>query len=746
VSQAISLKSFILFISALALGSLPVLSQESLLRVIGNMNESIVFDGKPDEAAWEHLEPFPLISHMPVFGNPPSEQSMVRMGYDEQYVYVGGLLYVSDPSFIQAVGKKRDMETMSSDFFLLSLDTYNDKENALLFATNPLGLRWDAAVSNDGTMTMDQIPLNMDWNTFWEVKASYDELGWYFEMQIPISSLRFQDINGQTVMGMSIFRWIPGKDEGDIYPATSNEWGPYSQMKPSLYQEVVFEDLSPKKPLHITPYVLTSFEQTNLINEAETAYDYRQAFKFEPGLDVKYGINPNTVLDLTVNTDFAQVEADDQQFNLTRFSLFFPEKRKFFLERSSIFDFAMGGQNNLFYSRRIGLHEGEPVRIWGGARLNSRINNWDLGLLNLQTASFEELPSENFGAFRVKKRAFNENSYLGGMLTTRLGVDGSYNIGYGLDGVVRVFGDDYLTIRLAQTLQDSAENNPLSMNPSSITVDWERRKQEGLSYSAGFTYSGTDFEPGIGFEMIDDFVATAPELRYTWISPEESWLQTHYIRLFNYVFYRLPDYSLMMYNLNPTWSFSSKNSWMGSVGLVYRIDQLVEDFDLADPVIVPTGRYEYLSTELMLQTPGTSSFYSILMFEGGAYFDGYKLSPSVQPKWNLGASVELGGIYRLDLIRFPDRMQSLNNHIVGLRALYMFSTKLSFSAFVQYNSAINKVLSNVRFRYNPREGTDLYVVFNEGRNTWLEREVPHLPAYDQRNVTVKFSYTFEVQR
>ena len=728
------------------MSSLPALAQEQERPVIGKMNSTIVFDGIPDEEAWDALQPFPMISHMPVFGNTPSEQSVIRIGYDEQFVYVGGLLYVSDPSYIRAVGKKRDMETMSSDFFMLSCDTYNDKENSLLFATNPLGLRWDAAVSNDGTMNMDKMPVNMDWNTFWEVKTSYDDKGWYFEMQIPISSLRFQDIDGETTMGISVFRWIPAKNEGDIYPAISNEWGQTSHLKPSLYQEVVFEDLSPKKPLYITPYILTSFEQENTLNEGETAYEYGQDFKFEPGLDVKYGINPNTVLDLTVNTDFAQVEADDQQFNLTRFSLFFPEKRKFFLERSSIFDFAMGGQNNLFYSRRIGLYEGEPVRIWGGARLNSRINDWDIGILNLQTASFEDLPSENFGAFRVKKRAFNENSYLGGMLTTRLGVDGSYNIGYGLDGVVRVFGDDYLTIRIAQTLQDSAENNPLSMNPSSITVDWERRKQEGLSYSAGLTYSGTDFNPGIGFEMIDDFIATAPELRYTWISPEESWLQSHYLSFFNYVFFRLPGYSLMMYNLQPTWSFSSKNSWMGSASLVYRIDQLVEDFELADPVIVPVGRYQYLSTELMLMTPGSSSFYAIFMFEGGGYFDGYSISPSVQPKWNLGASVELGGIYRIDFIRFPERNQSLTNHIAGLRALYMISTKLSLSAFVQYNSAINKVLSNVRFRYNPREGNDLYVVFNEGRNTWLEREVPHLPAYDQRNITVKYTYTFEIQR
>jgi len=668
------------------------------------------------------------------------------MGYDEHFVYVGGLMYVSDPSFVRAVGKKRDMETMNSDFFMLSFDSYNDKENSLIFATTPQGLRWDAAVSNDGTMTMDQVPLNMDWNTFWEVKASFDEKGWYFEMLIPISSLRFQDIDGQTVMGLSVFRWIPAKNEGDVFPAISNEYGQFSHLKPSLYEEVVFEELSPKKPLLITPYLLTGFDQGNELNDAESAYEYKQDFKFEPGLDIKYGINPNTVLDLTINTDFAQVEADDQQFNTTRFSLFFAEKRKFFLERSSIFDFAMGGQNNLFYSRRIGLYEGSPVRIWGGARLNSRIGDWDLGLLNLQTASFDDLPSENFGTFRVKKRAFNDYSYLGGMLTTRLGVDGTYNIGYGLDAVVRVFGDDYLIIRVAQTLMDSVENNPLSMDPTSITVDWERRKQDGLSYSAGLTYSGTNFEPGIGFEMIDDFIATAPNLQYTWISPEESWLQSHNIRLFNYLFYRIPEYSLMMYMLNPTWSFSSKNNWMGSVGPVFRIDQLEEDFELSDSVTVPVGRYEYLSGELMLQTPGTSSFYTIFMFAGGGYFDGYKLSPAIQPKWNIGASVELGGLYQLDLIRFPDRMQSLNNHIAGLQALFMFSTKLSLSAFVQYNSGINKVLSNIRFRYNPKEGTDLFVVFNEGRNTLLDREIPVLPAYDQRNITVKFTYTFEVQR
>jgi hypothetical protein len=723
-----------------------LLSQDLERRIIQKLEHPIVFDGVPDEKAWEQLEPFPLITHAPVFGDPPPEKSVIRMGYDEQYVYVSGLLYVSEPSFIQAIGKKRDMDIMSSDFCMVSFDTYNDKENSLAFGTNPLGLRFDVAISNDGTMNMDQMPVNMDWNTFWEVKADYDKEHWHFEMLIPISSLRFQDINGLTTMGLSVLRWIPAKDELYTFPSISNEWGPTSHMKPSLYEEVVFEDLSPKRPLHIAPYILTAYEQEHELNEAETDYVYGDNYKFEPGLDIKYGINPNTVLDLTVNTDFAQVEADDQQFNLTRFSLYFEEKRKFFLERSSIFDFSMGGQNNLFYSRRIGLYEGSPVRIWGGARLNARFGDWDIGLLDLQTASFEDLPSENFGVFRLKKRVFNNYSYVGGMLTSRIGVDGRYNIAYGLDAVVRVFGDDYLTIRMAQTLHDSVENNPFSMDPTSITVDWDRRRQEGLSYSLGMTYSGTGFEPGIGFEMIDDFIASAPSLQWTWISPDDSWLQSHNIRLFNYMFYRVPDYSLMIYNLSPAWNFTSKNSWMGMIGPVYRIDQLEEEFEIADTVIVPVGRYRSLSGQLMLMTPGTSTFYSIIMFEGGGYFDGYKLSPSIEPKWNIGPSVELGGLYRFDLVRFPDRDQQLNNHIAGFRALYMFSTKLSLSAFVQYNTAIHKVISNIRFRYNPREGTDLYIVFNEGRNTWLDREVPNLPVYDQRNITLKFTYTFEVQR
>ncbi len=185
---------------------------------------------------------------------------------------------------------------------------------------------------------------------------------------------------------------------------------------------------------------------------------------------------------------------------------------------------------------------------------------------------------------------------------------------------------------------------------------------------------------------------------------------------------------------------------MGSFNLVYQNEHLEEEFEILDPILVPIGDYQFLSTSTMLQTPMSRHFYTTFMFEGGEYYDGYKWSPSLEPAWVIGASIELGGIYRFDYVDFPDRDQTLTNHIAGLRALYMLNTKVSLSAYVQYNTAIHKVISNIRFRYNPKEGTDLYIVFNEGRNTQLEREIPTLPAYDERNITVKFTYTFELQR
>lgn len=707
-------------------------------------DSGIVFDGIPDEAAWEAIRPFPLVTHLPVSGQPPGERSVIRMTYDQQFVYVAGSMYVQDPGTIRAVGKKRDMMGMSSDWLGIKMDTYNDKENALFFFTNPNGLRLDGTIFNDATPSGEDPPMDTNWNTFWDVKTLRDEEGWYAEVRIPISSLRFEPKQEKIVMGLGLMRWIADKYELDLFPETPPLWGDFSQLKPSRYAEVEFEQLEPKKPLYISPYLLTGFEQGNVLNDPETAYEYSGDFKLEPGLDIKYGISPTTTLDLTVNTDFAQVEVDQQQFNLSRFSLLFPEKRPFFLERSSIFNFEMGGGSSLFYSRRIGLYDGNPVRIWGGARVISRVNDWDIGFLDIQTASFEDLPSENFGVLRVKKRVFNPYSYAGGMITSRIGVDGRYNLAYGLDGVIRLFGDEYLTIRWAQSFTDTTENNPLSLDPSRFLVYWERRKQEGFSYMFAGGYHGVDYEPGIGLERFRDYWVLREDLKYTWISPDSANMQSHTLMLQHYNINSVVDNSLLIQRLSPTWTFVTKKGFGGQIAIHYNREFLEEDFELLDPIYIREGHYRYLNTEIMLYPPQSKPLSAILMFEGGGYYDGIRFSPGIQPLWNLGASVELGGFYQFDYVRFRERDQLLRNHIAGLQVLYMLNTKISLSGTLQYNTAIHKILSNFRFRYNPKEGTDFYLVFNEGRNTVLDREIPILPSYDARSILVKFTYTFQL--
>ena len=288
-----------------------------------------------------------------------------------------------------------------------------------------------------------------------------------------------------------------------------------------------------------------------------------------------------------------------------------------------------------------------------------------------------------------------------------------------------------------------ADNQLLSLDPTKFLVYWERRKREGFSYLFAGSYSGTDFDPGIGFVIFEDYFMTRVDLIYTWISPESAKLQSHNLLFRNYHLNSVVDGSLLIHHASPNWTFSTKKGWGGTLNLIYNYEYLEEDFEILDPVLVPAGRYQFLSTNIMMNTPQSRTLSARVIFKGGGYYDGIILSPMLKPKWNIGTSVELGALYRFDHVRFPERNQTLNNHIAGLEALYMLSTNISFSAFVQYNTAINKVLSNIHFRYNPKEGTDLFLVFNEGRNTWLEREVPTLPVYDQRNITIKFTYTFE---
>jgi len=711
--------------------------------VISRVSGPITLDGRPDEPAWAEIRPFCLVMQTPTFGEACSERSEALLGFDDDFVYVAGRLFDREPDLIQSPTKKRDAMAATSDWFGVLIDSFNDKENSLAFFTTPAGLRFDAAVFRDGQIgTSTDMPMNLSWNTFWDVAVARSEEGWFVEMRIPLSSLRFQSDGGDVVMGVTVFRWISRRSETDVFPAIPKNWGEMSAWKPSQAQETVWPGLRPRRPVYLTPYVLTGADRTYELTDDETSYVEGGGPKLELGLDFKYGLTGNLTFDATVNPDFAQVEADDVQVNLTRFSLFFPEKRLFFQERSSNFDYAMGGSNTLFYSRRIGLVDDRPVRIYGGARLVGRLGSWDVGFLDMQTAALDDHPSENFGVLRLRRQVLNPYSYIGAMLTSRLGTDGTYGIDYGLDWIWRIAGDDYFTLQWAQTFKDGQVNRAFDLASGRVAVMWERRTTKGFGTTVRFARTGGLFDPSMGFIMMEDYTAFYTRSLYGWFPGKDSALTNHDAFLEARVYWDNPTKTLLIAEIGPGWEFSAKSGLAGMVRPIFHVDNLLEPLEISDDIAVPVGHYEYADVMFQLATPPGRLLNAMFIGEAGGYFDGWRVSAGVTPTWSGIPDIEIGGMLQYNLVRFPTRDESFVAPIGQFRVLATLSVKFSISALVQYSGADDTFGANVRLRYNPREGTDLYLVYNDGLNTNRLDRVPYPPLSTGRALYLKCNYTF----
>jgi hypothetical protein len=722
-------------------------SQERI--TIPRIKGELKFDGNVNDACWENITPLQMVMHTPNFGNLPTEKSEVMICYDDSYLYIGARLFDSDPSGMLISSKKRDESEVSSEELMLIFDSFNDKENGLGFSTTPTGLRSDFTISKDAMGFSREGPFNMSWNTFWDVKTTRNEQGWFAEMRIPFSSMRFKDVDGKIVMGFICIRKIAHKNEVDVFPAIPPTWGESSAYRPSKSQEIVFEGLKSKKPFYIAPYVIGGTQLDNLLNESATGYDLKKSPKINGGIDVKYGLTNNLTMDLTINTDFAQVEADNEQINLTRFSLFFPEKRTFFQERSSVFAFDFEPGSSLFYSRRIGLNDGEQVPIFGGARITGMAGRWDLGFLDMQTQEITQengstllLPSENFGILRFRRQVINESSYVGGIVTSRIGTDGSYNTAYGVDGIFKVSENDYLNVKLAQVMDNSYRNKILSLDPTRIFVNWSRFTQKGLNYDITYSRSGEDFDPEIGFQMRNNYTHYYTGVGYGWLPGEESSIQNHGFGVSAVTFTDNFDNSVQSFESEISYDLASKSGFSGMAAVKHLYENVIDTFGFSSDSYVPAGEYGFNEFELHLNSPRTNKFILGVDMFAGSFYDGSRFGFGFEPSWNIGSSLQLGLKYEHNFLTFNSRNQSFNGGVLGFKTLYMMTTRLSASAFIQYNSAENGVLTNFRLRYNPGEGNDFFIVFNEGRNTYRDIENPRLPLFNNRSILLKYTYTF----
>lgn len=706
--------------------------------VIKELTQEINFDGRLDEGFWQSMTQVTTTQHIPVTGQEVSEGANIYLTYDKEYLYIAANIYGDD---IRSPSQKRDEFGLITDYLGILIDGYNDQENALAFFTTPTGLRSDFTVFEDA---IGDFPVNQDWNTFWDVKTVQGDNQWSVEVRIPFTSLQFQDDGGEVTFGVIVWRHIASKNEISTWPLIENEWGPWSHMKPSKAQKVTLKGVKAQKPIYISPYVLGGLSRSVMSNP----YQVTTGRQIAAGLDLKYSLTSNVTVDVTINTDFAQVEADDAQVNLDRFNLFLPEKRQFFQERASIFDLRVGGPNRIFYSRKIGIDDdGNLDKVLGGVRLTGRIGDLDVGLINIATRDDQWGLKSNSSVLRFRKKVYNSNSYIGFIGTNKTDFDGQYNSVYGLDGTFRLMGNHLLQLRWAQSFTDGYDNKPFSLNPSRYFINLEKTQFLGFNYDLAYSRMGEDYNPALGFEDRSNYSSYFAILGYGWRAAEQSKILQQSLRMYNFTFINNPTQLEETTNIGLEYIAEWKNGHFFNAFTYYRRERLFEDVGILDDFIVKEGFYNINVWSVGYQMPGTNKLQYGIDLRAGDIFDSkfgqirQTLDWAVSSRLNIGAFYNYNRIYRTEW----NSDNIINVHLARLKFLYTLNTKLSLNGFLQATSDANVGLGNIRFRYNPKEGVDLFLVYNNETDLNLDfsqenfkRRVP------EQVVIAKFTYTFRL--
>jgi len=706
--------------------------------LVTRISQPITLDGLSDEAAWQGVPELGMTMFQPEWGGPPSQRTRFLVAYDDDYLYVAGRLYDREPDRIQGNSMERDSGDASSDWFGVVIDTFNDKQNALSFFTTPTGLRWDAEVKNDHEGSGRR---NLDWNAFWDVAVVRTDDGWFAEMRIPFNTLRFQpDPEGRVVMGLIVRRAIARNEEWDVYPEISAAWGFSGLFKPSLAQPIELRDIgASRQRYYIAPYTLAGKRWVETDGAKSTGLNAEEQ---QVGLDLKYLASSNVTVDLTVNPDFAQVEADDVRFNLTRFPLFYPEKRPFFQERASNFELNFSSGDRVFHSRRIGIDDGRVVRIVGGARVVGRSGPWDFGFLDVQTESSGSRGGENAGVFRVRRRVLNENSSVGGIVTSRIGGDDGASFVLGLDSSLRIASDDYLSLMWAQSVSDEEDGAEFDPDRMRTQMRWERRSIEGIGYWFQIDHVGSEYRPELGIQGRTGSTWAYAELRYGRLPTAPSPLYSDSFEVYLFAVRRLADGALDSARVAPQWVFETRSGWRGRVSPRLSIEDLADPFELAPGVVIPAGTYHTRWFKGEIRAPSGSWISGSLTTQFGDFYDGSFASIALGSNLRPGGGLELSGDVELTRAWFPMERAGLDSRILRARALYHFSRKISASVLAQYNSVGDAMSFNTRLRYNPREGVDVWLVFDEASVGDLTASPSESSSVGGRSVMLKFSYTF----
>ena len=690
---------------------------EVIIRAV-RVAEAPLLDGILDESLWQQAPIFDsFVQQVPEAGAPATERTEVRIVFTDDSLYFGVVAHQSEPGTIIANELRHDYGRthVRNDTFSIILDTFHDHRNGYLFYFTPLGAKADYACVDEGRSW------NRDWDPIWDVATKLAPDGWTAEVKIPFKSLRYQ--TGGGTWGINLRRIVLHKNEWTYATAISPAWA--TKGIGNLSSAAALEGLSgisKGRNLEITPYVLA--EAT-----ADVGSKVQGKKEFQPGIDIKYGFTPNMNLDLTVNTDFSHVEVDEQQINLTRFSLFFREKRAFFQEGRGIFDFgATRGQYRVlpFFSRRIGLEAGHPVPMRGGGRLTGKMGPYSLGLLSVHTGENSQSPATTFSVARLKRNIFSRSSV--GMLWTdrRSGSAVPSNGVLGFDANFNFLTKSQLDLFWVKSTAVTGANS--SSHRTRLLLE-----NDLLTLETDWMRVGESFNPGAGFvqrrNMDRRFIMGQ-------VSPRPDRLGIRKI------FFRSSlDYVLNLRGHLETRVHASEveleldQADVITVGFERSYEALDNSFVVAGRLPIASGTYRFHHWSLDVLLSQSRDISGKLRLQVGEFFGGHRRDFGTTGVVKLNKHFFFDVNYLTSDIRLASGQ--LRTHLVGIRSNVALSTRLFGEALVQWNNITREVGVNARIRYTYHPGSDLYIVFNE-----RTAQPDHYWLLEERSFIVKWTYLF----
>lgn len=685
-----SLLSIVIVLNGFVLGQSSKPNSITAYRI----TEKIEIDGDHDEDAWDEATYISNFTQRELDeGQPATEETRVAVLYNDTHLYIGVEALESNPEGIIAKESRRDFSWQSEDNFEIILGPFDDKRSGYLFVVNPNGAIADVLVTDDGA------GFNRDWNGVWQAAVEIDDEGWFIEIEIPFSTLKFPDSDEQ-VWALNMERNIRRKNEQVLWQGWSRD---YDLEKLSQAGTLTgLKGIRSATKWELKPYITAGIEKERGEKRKE---------KWDIGGDLNYQLSPIMKLNVTLNTDFSQVEADREEINLSRFDLFFPEKRDFFLDGKNLFEFNLGSSAQTFYSRRIGLKNRKEIPILGGARITGKAGDTNIGLLSIQEAEKDSLHSTNYSVIRVKQNILDQSNI--GFIVTSKNNTKRHSLLYGVDANYRT--------------SDLFENKNFAVGAAiSQSFIKNEKNKDNTGYYAYATYPNDNiyfqlstsrimqnYNPEVGFLRRKDYKLYSSELE---LNPRPDWfsfIKSIPVKPFEIDYYISDsdnELESMEFEFSPIGvEFASGDA--AEFNILRLFDKPTETFEIIDELFIPAAEYWYTRYEIAAETFEGRRLFSELQYSWGDFYSGERREFEINLGLNLHERLNLSADWERNYIKLSS--ETFTTDEIGSRLEYAFNPTLNTSIFSQWNNEDEEMILNFRINWIPRAGSFFYFVVNQ---------------------------------